>query len=328
MKNSRLLILFLITFITGLLYGGAIIEYKIFPFGYIKKALNSEYNTSKPYGTWSIGIYKGTTPFNLTDPKEISNPVLTARDVTDMDAVFVADPFIVFDKGKFFIFFEVMNRATNKGNIGYAESQDGIRWNYRKIILDKKFHLSCPYVFEWENSYYMTPESADDFSVRLYKAVSFPEKWEYLGNILSGYRNADPSVFRYDDTWWMFVSAGDHNVLNLYFSKDLLTGWQPHPMNPIIKFNGHISRPAGRVIVDNNRIYRFTQDDEPTYGHQVFAFEITELSEKSYRENLVSNAPILTNSGKDGEWNGGGMHQLDAHKINNEWIAAVDGRKR
>ena len=327
-KNSKLLILFIITLIIGMFYGGAIVKYKIFPFGYIKKALNSKYNTLKTYGPWSIGIYKGTTPFNLADPEEISNPVLTAKDVTDINAVFVADPFIVSDNGKYFMFFEVMNRVTNKGDIGYAESENGIKWNYGKIILDEKFNLSYPYVFEWGNSYYMIPESGNDFSVRLYKAISFPEKWEYLGNLLSGYSTVDPSIFRYDNKWWMFVSAGENNVLNLYFSEDLLTGWKPHPMNPIVKFDSHISRPGGRVIVDNEKLYRLTQDDEPTYGLQVFAFEITELSEKSYKEKLVSKTPIVTKSGKYGEWNARGMHQVDVHKLNNEWIAVVDGRNR
>jgi len=115
------------------------------------------------------------------------------------------------------MFFEVMNRATDKGDIGYAESEDGIKWNYGKIIINEKFHLSYPYVFEWGDSYYMIPESVNDFSVRLYKAISFPEKWEYLGNLLSGYKNADPSIFRYDDKWWMFVSSVENNVLNRYF---------------------------------------------------------------------------------------------------------------
>jgi hypothetical protein len=227
--------------------------------------------------------------------------------------------------GKYFMFFEVMNRETGQGDIGYAESADGRKWKYRKIIIHEEFHLSYPYVFEWNNSYYLIPESTKDLSVRLYKAISFPEKWEYVGNLLSGVRYADPSIFRYKDKWWMFVCTENYD-LNLYYSEHLLTGWKPHPMSPIIKQNKNISRPGGRVFVYNDQLYRLTQDDSPSYGIQVFAFEITKLSEKSYEEKMASETPIVTKTGSG--WNAAGMHNVDPHKVGSNWIAVVDGRNK
>lgn len=277
-------------------------------------------------GPWSIGIYEGPTPFDLADPEGISNPVLTGKDVVDVNANFVADPFMVFKDGKYFIFFEVLNRATNQGDIGYAESSDGIHWKYRQIIIDEDFHLSYPYIFEWNNDYYLIPESCHDLSVRLYKALSFPDKWKYVGNLLSGERFVDPSIFRYNDKWWLFVSTPDSDVLNLYYSSDLLTKWKPHPMNPIVKRDRHTARPGGRVIIYNGNPYRFTQDDDPSYGIQVFAFEITELSEDTYTEKIVSEKPVVKMTAKG--WNAAGMHHIDLHKLGDRWIAAVDGKNR
>lgn len=315
-------IVFLITLFIGIIFGIAFQRYKLFPNAYIKESY--QYITQdKSIIPWSIGIYEGATPFNLTSPKEIINPVLTAKDVTDINARFVADPFIVVNNGKFFLFFEVMNRQTNQGDIGYAESDDGKTWKYKQIIIDEPFHLSYPYVFEWNNEYYLIPESHQDFSVRLYKATSFPSKWVYMGNLLSGFQCVDPSIFRYKDKWWLFVATGANNVLNLFYSDKLLRGWQPHPLNPIIKLNKHIARPGGRVILYNGKPYRFTQDCEPSYGLQVFAFEITELSEARYHEKIVSETPVVTKTGN--RWNSAGMHQVDVIKVGNRWIAAVDG---
>ena len=48
------------------------------------------------YGPWSIGIYKGFTPFDLADPEDIINPVLTSLNVIDVDAGFLADPFMLY----------------------------------------------------------------------------------------------------------------------------------------------------------------------------------------------------------------------------------------
>ena len=311
-------------FVVGVVYGVVIYRDQVFPYEFFKIAYRL---IQKPkLGPWSIGIYEGSTPFDLAASKDIPNPVLTRKDVVDIDAGFVADPFMMVKDGKHFMFFEVLNRETDQGDIAYAESVDGREWNYRKVVIDEEFHLSYPYVFEFDNSYYLIPESSNDFSVRLYKATKFPEEWEYGGNLLSGYRYVDPSIFRYEDKWWMFVSTGDNNILNLHFSENLLTGWKSHPMNPIVKSDKHFSRPGGRVIVFNNKLFRLTQDDDPIYGIQVFAFEITELSETSYADKLASKKPIVTKTGIG--WNAVGMHHVDAHKIGNKWISVVDGRNK
>ena len=114
--------------------------------------------------------------------------------------------------------------------------------------------------------------------------------------------------------------------MDLYYSEDLLKGWVPHPMNPIVKHNGNIARPGGRVFFCNDKLYRLTQDDFPKYGIQVFAFEITELTEKSYTEKMVSEEAVVT--GTSVGWNATGMHNVDPHKVEKGWIAAVDGRSK
>src|SRR6185312_630686 len=187
------------------------------------------------YGPWSIGIYEGDTPFEISEPRETSNPILSARDVKDKDIRFVADPFMIRTNGQFHLFFEAMERKSNRGAIGLAESDDGKNWKYKGVVMEENFHLSYPYVFAENGDYYMIPESAEDLSVRLYKASQFPDKWEHVGNLLSGYRYLDASVFRQQGKWWMFVATGSSNVLNLYFSDELERGWRPHPMNPVVK---------------------------------------------------------------------------------------------
>jgi hypothetical protein len=341
MKRNILYII--IALIIGAIYGISIHKYKIFPYEFGRKihdytAKQIFKNTTYPENTlptkknndisgpWSIGVYTGSTPFDLSDPENISNPVITAMDINDVDAQFVADPFMVVEDTCYYIFFEILNKTTNQGDIGYAESKDAAKWKYKKVILDEKFHLSYPHIFKWENDYYLIPESEQDFSVRLYKASSFPEKWDYLGNLVNGFDFADPTIFRFKNKWWLFVSNQFSNVLNLFYSDNLLHGWKAHPMNPIIKGDMNISRPGGRVIIDNGHLYRFTQDDDPEYGLQVFAFEITDLSETSYKEIMTAKNPIVKMSGEG--WNAVGMHQADLHKIGNKWIAAVDGRDK
>ena len=270
---------------------------------------------------WSIGIYGGQSPWSFTSPG-IKDPALSAADVTDVLAGFVADPFMLHENENWYMFFEVWNIVSRRGNIGLATSRDAVHWKYEQIVLDEPFHLSYPYVFKWEGEYYMLPESRRASSVKLYKASNFPRKWLAVKDLMQG-DYADPSILYYDAMWWLFVLIG-MDELALYYSHSLDGPWNRHPKNPLISNNRRISRPGGRMVVYNGRIVRYAQDGVPTYGNQLRAFEIDTLTTTDYQEHEVAESPILKASGKG--WNANGMHHIDPHPVSeNRWIACVDG---
>ena len=277
---------------------------------------------------WSIGIYAGDSPYHWVSPESIDNPVLTRDHVTDVPAAFVADPFILRTPSALYMFFEVMNRRTEKGEIAVAVSKDGIRWSYERIVLAEPFHLSYPYVFRWGDDYFMTPESYQANSVRLYKASHFPTRWSFVRDLLTGDDFVDPSVFRFNDRWWLLTDLARPpyyaGILRLFSAENLMGPWVEHPKSPVIDGNPNIARPAGRVVVANDRVIRYAQDCCPVYGSQVRAFEITELTTKSYHEREVYQSPVLTAGGAG--WNESGMHHIDPQPLGDgRWLACVDG---
>jgi hypothetical protein len=277
---------------------------------------------------WSIGIYMGFSPLKIIDSQKIKNPVISRRNITDVRAGFVADPFMLWVNSTWYMFFEILNQKTQRGEIGLATSQNAVDWTYQQIVLAEPFHLSYPYVFEWKNEYYMIPESAQAEAIRLYKASQFPLEWTFIGDIMSGSSFLDSSVFRYADTWWLFTeTSSDYrfDTLRLFYSNELLGSWVEHPKSPIVSGNAHIARPGGRVLVMNDKILRYAQDCQPDYGTQVRAFEISELSATQYYEQELEGGVILAPSGSG--WNGSGMHHVDPHLMpDGSWIACVDGR--
>lgn len=281
---------------------------------------------------WSIGIYAGPSPFRLAPLRRVGNPVLTPADVTDVPAETVADPFMLRVGQTWHMFFEVWNRHAARGQIGLAVSQDCLTWAYQGIVLEEPFHLSYPYVFEYEHNYYMIPESHEAESVRLYRATGFPAGWAYAGTLLDGGYFADPSVFRHDGTWWLFADTSTsresaqefkHDTLSLFHADHLHGPWREHPQNPLVAGDARIARPGGRVLILNEKIIRFAQDCYPVYGKQLRAFQVTELTTRTYRERPVSWRPVLKAGG--GGWNSAGMHHVDAHLGDGQWIACVDG---
>lgn len=275
---------------------------------------------------WSIGIYTGDSPFHLQPPAVKPNPVLTCADVFDIPAEFVADPFMVQHGGRWHMFFEVMNGETRRGEIGLATSDDGFSWTYEQIVLNEPFHLSYPYVFAWQGEHYMIPETLGASAACLYKADDFPARWSMQARLVEG-AHADPSILRFNDLWWLFVCSTPygHDVLRLYFARDLEGPWKEHPRSPILRGDKCRARPAGRVLQLDHRLVRFAQDCAPDYGTAVRAFEISELTRDRYTEVEHERSPILSPSGQG--WNAMGMHHVDAHRQDDRrWIACVDGR--
>ncbi|MFW5813390.1 MAG: glucosamine inositolphosphorylceramide transferase family protein, partial [Fibrobacterota bacterium] len=156
--------------------------------------------------SWSIGIYTGKTPFDLSDPDSIRNPVLTAAQVTDVKADFVADPFMIRKDSVWYMFFEVLNSLSAQGDIGLAESRDGKEWHYRRIVLNESFHLSYPLVFLHAGEYYMIPESAESGKLMLYRANAFPYNWEMVQVLVEG-QFGDHVLFEHEGQWWIIANS-------------------------------------------------------------------------------------------------------------------------
>ncbi|HVO25460.1 MAG TPA: hypothetical protein VMW56_17710 [Candidatus Margulisiibacteriota bacterium] len=276
--------------------------------------------------TWSIGIYTGPSFRALAPSNTVINPVLSAADVTDVPAKFVADPFMIKRDSTWYMFFEVLHARTGKGVIAVASSTDGYHWLYRGVVLEEPFHLSYPYVFAFRDEYYMIPESGQAQSVRLYKAAEFPTRWVMAATLLTGRAYADSSLVEYGGKWWLFTDPNSlaNDRLSLYVADHLEGPWSEHPRSPIVSGDPHSARPAGRVVVSEGKLFRFAQDDAPTYGIQVWAFEVTELTTVRYSEQRLGEAAILGPG--SAVWNEKGMHHLDPHQVGDDiWIACVDG---
>jgi len=274
---------------------------------------------------WSIGLYAGPSPLDLAPHAGVSNPVLTAADVTDLRAAFVADPFLAFAQDRWYMFFEIMPHGSETGVIGLAESRDGLHWEYRQVVLREPFHLSYPHVFAWQGDYYMTPETLAAGCVRLYRAVHFPERWQHIADLVAG-QHADPTVFRAGDAWWLFTcpDPASNRSLRLFQATCLTGPWTEHPQSPVVASDARVARPAGRVIAWDKGWLRFTQDCRERYGLQIWAFRITTLTGTDYAEELARPTPLLSPAA--GRWNGRGMHHVDAHPVSGgEWLAVVDG---
>ena len=271
---------------------------------------------------WEIGVGFGRPPACFTTSAEVSNPVLTHADVTDVPAEFVADPFVVRRDATWYMFFELFSNQSGRGEIGLARSTDGLAWTYVQRVLAEPFHLSYPLVFTAGGEHFLVPETRTQRQVRLYRATAFPTEWTYVSTLLEGRPFGDTTVFRHADRWWLLTETG-RATLRLYFADELRGAWTEHPMSPVVEGDARTARPAGRVVADGSRLFRYAQCCQDLYGEHVSALEIKELTTSSYREELVE-AEVLGPRAQ--LWGVSRMHHIDAQPYEGStWIALVDG---
>lgn len=275
---------------------------------------------------WAIALYEGASPVELGPRDGRDRPALTAGDVTDADAVFVADPFLVRESHGWRMFFEVLDRRSGRGVVGTATSPDGERWRYDRVVLAEPFHLSYPQVVAWRGEHYLVPETSAQERVLLYRAHRYPFDWQLTEVILEGRPFSDTTLLHHGECWYAFTETAPDlrsDTLRLYVADDLRGPWREHPASPLVHGDPVSARPAGRVVADGERLYRYAQDCTAVYGRAVRAFAITRLTPREYAEHPVG--PVLEPRAHG--WNDRGMHHVDAHALGDgRWLACVDGR--
>ena len=219
------------------------------------------------------------------------------------DGVFWADPFLVQKDQKNYIFFEEYVYKKNKAHISVLEIKSDGSNSDPTIILDKPYHLSYPFVFQVDNVYYMVPDSNSNKTVELYKCTQFPDKWEFVENLMEDISLIDSTLLYYENKWWLFGNnpansfTSTNDQLFLYSSENLFSStWKPHPQNPVATLISNC-RPAGKIFQLAGKLYRPAQNNSSKqYGYGIKINEIEVLNETEYREKeMFEIRPDKTN---------------------------------
>lgn len=205
-----------------------------------------------------------------------------------------ADPFIIKKDETFYVFIEEMVLANGRGHISmFTMDKDGV-WTTPTPIIEQPYHMSYPFVFEYENEWYMLPETAENRTIEVYRCNNFPNEWEKIHTLMDDVFAVDSTLLEHDGKWWMFttVRENDHtnclDELHIYYADNpLSTNWTKHPRNPV-STDVRNSRPAGAIFESNGNLYRPAQNGSNHYGYGMNINLIEELTTEEYRECIVS----------------------------------------
>ena len=175
-----------------------------------------------------------------------------------------ADPFIIENDNKVYLFYELYDNIEQKGVIAYS-TLNGYVASSPHIILDKPYHLSYPNIFRYDESFFMMPETAGNNCIEIYKAKKFPDEW-YLEKVLVNNISACDSVFICKDNKIYLMTSEMDNTISDYpwcFVRNKLFLMDDKcnfiEFNPNLKIGDYGVRNGGAILRFNN-IIRVGQD--------------------------------------------------------------------
>lgn len=244
---------------------------------------NTIKSNRKTVRQWQLRYHTGEVPATrLHEYKPIDTPAES----------FYADPFIAEHEGRYYVFLEELPFATNRGHISVIPFDENLKPGKIQRVLEQPFHLSYPYLFQYEDKWYMIPESAENRTVDVYACEQFPDRWVHQKTLLADVKAVDATLYHDGSHWWMFVcispreGVSTSDELHLYRADSPFGEWKPHPQNPVIS-DCRTARPAGKLFMHKGHLYRPSQNCAKRYGFGFNLNRVDVLSESEYVETTV-----------------------------------------
>lgn len=206
--------------------------------------------------------------------------------VENPEYAWAADPFLVEYRGRIYLFAELfLYQSERNGVIGYCIYENG-RFGKWHVSMDEHWHLSYPNVYTSDGELYMCPESWQKNEVGIYRLAEFPNRWEQTECLFRNARYVDTTFLEQDGKRYIFTFAptfsGDEGQLMLV--REQADGSRTEPV--VITDDISVARPGGKILRQNKKLYRVSQNCRNSYGAGLVFSEIDSL-EPVYKEHVV-----------------------------------------
>ena len=236
---------------------------------------------------WSLAWHWRDAP-DAEDPHGVLHRY---REIPTPKDRYWADPFVVQDGSRWWMFFEELRYASGRGEIAVWEMGPKGPIGAPRLILERPYHLSYPQVFQYQGRWYMLPETEAAGRVELYVAEEFPHQWSLHSTLMDGARIVDATLLEHEDHWYLFASEGTDEIepgeeLSAFVGPTPLGPFTRHPANPLVT-DVRRARMAGRFFHSGNALFRPAQRCVPRYGAGIVVHEVLELTPDRYQERVT-----------------------------------------
>ncbi len=236
--------------------------------------------------TWFVALRPRSPQRFAAEHPEAYRPLASPPDR------FWADPHVLHRDGADWLFFEDCPFDKGRGVISCAPVDEKGLVGEPRLALQRPYHLSYPFVFEWKGDVFMLPETRENRTIELYRAERFPDRWRLERRLFEGVEAVDSTIHVADDRLWLFTSIGKptfscNDELHVFHADEPSGPWRPHPRNPVVS-DVCRARSAGALFRDQGRLIRPSQDCSVRYGYATTFNEVEVLTPEDYRERPIA----------------------------------------
>ena len=216
-----------------------------------------------------------------------------AQTIPNPPGHFLADPFVLSDHQHSYCFVEDYNYQDARACISVYELHSEGSTRIGPVIREP-FHLSFPFLFQYQSRHYLCPESSANREIRLYECTALPDQWVFKKTLMRNIAAADTMLLEHDGRWWLLTNidsaeGGNYgSELHVFYASEPITdAWTPHPQNPVI-VDPTRARNGG-LLFEGSAIYRVSQRQGfDAYGQSAAINRITALTPSVYQEEVVA----------------------------------------
>ena len=228
---------------------------------------------------------------------------------------YYADPFALRRGDTLHVFVEAFDYRTRPAHLQRLDLHlPSGRWSAPRVVLRRPFHLSYPFVLDWQGEAWMIPESAKGNELSLYRGNAALDQWTRVTALLPDLPVVDASLAHHEGLWWLFygllgAQQRDRSQLHAAFAPQLQGPWTPHSANPVFS-DALRSRPGGTPFVGQDGCLMLPlQDSSRTYGGALRLLTFSQLSPERVAVKVLPDqytGDLVSLSHRDG------LHTLSA----------------
>ena len=226
---------------------------------------------------WKIYLRKKKKGQDLLDDASSFRCVLKSPFIT------YADPYLFEEAGKTYLLYEKQNLFTMKGILCFRCLEDFKR---EHVLLEKKHHLSYPFVFRLNEQVFMIPETKNSGRVELYK-VAFRTNGAEIVKDLKELKAVDSTILFFSDFKGLIFTY-TNNRLEIFhvFTENGSLMIDEHPLIGAEDID-HILRPGGSFFRHEDALVRPAQYCRDYYGQGLVFYNVDQADENEYRESII-----------------------------------------
>ena len=212
-----------------------------------------------------------------------------ATELKAAPGTWIADPFLFLWNDRTYCLVEEYVTHLKRGRIALFDLTEGHGMRLG-VVIEEEFHLSFPFVFKYEGTLFVCPESAEARQIRVYRCEGDHLKWSLSSILMEGVNAVDSILIPANGEWMLLTNidesgSGDYATGLWAFRalNPLSDEWTPDPCNPVVTQSASIRN--GGLVWDGEVTYRIGQvSNFDAYGSSIWIHRLAFSTEGKYVE--------------------------------------------